>query len=83
MLPPWEKCLMSGPACHGFRLMLQDNEGQYANSAHTLKFEGSMLIYDPQCNIAQWVPVWGASASLTMMELCTVNDLKQYGAFTL
>ena len=23
----------------------------------------------------QWVPVWGVSASLTMMELCTANDL--------
>ena len=59
----------------GFHLILQDDEGQYANSAHTLKFEGSMFIYDPQRDIAQWVPVWEASASLTMMELCTANDL--------
>ena len=59
----------------GLYLMLQDDEGQYANSAYALKFEGLMLIYDPQCDIAQWVPVQGVSASLTMMELCTANDL--------
>ena len=34
-----------------------------------------MLVYDPQCDIAQWVPVWGASASLMMTELCMANDL--------
>ena len=51
-----------GACMMGFQLMLQDNKGQYANSAHALKFEGSMLVYDPQHDIAQWVPVWGASA---------------------
>ena len=30
--------------------------------------------YDTQCDIAQWVPVWGASASLTMMELHAANN---------
>ena len=55
--------------------MLQDDEGQYVNSGHALIFEGSMLVYDRQCNIAQWVPVWGSVCLLTMMELCTVNDL--------
>ena len=57
-----------GACMMGFRLMLQDDEGQYVNLGHALIFEGSMLVYDPQCDIAQWVPVWGASASLTMME---------------
>ena len=28
-----------------------------------------MLVYDPQCDITQWVPVWGASAALTMTDL--------------
>ena len=37
----------------GFRLMLQDDKGQYPNSGHTLIFEGSMLVYDPQRDIAQ------------------------------
>ena len=32
----------------GFRLMLQDNKGQYVNSGYALIFEGSMLVYDPQ-----------------------------------
>ena len=34
-----------------------------------------MLVYDPQHDIAQWVPVRGMSATLTMMELCMANDL--------
>ena len=59
----------------GFRLMLQDDKGQYPHSGCALIFEGSMLVYDPQHDIAQWVPIWGTSATLTMMELCTANDL--------
>ena len=59
----------------GFRLMLQDDKGQYPNSSHALIFEGSMLIYDPQHDSVQWVPVWGMSATLTMKELCMANDL--------
>ena len=53
----------------GFRLMLQDDKGQYTNSGHAIIFEGSMLVYDAQRDIAQWVPVRGASAALTMTEL--------------
>ena len=30
------KCWTSGPTMIGFWLMLQDSEGQYANSAHAL-----------------------------------------------
>ena len=41
----------------------------------TLIFEGSMLVYDPQRNIVQWVPMQGASAALMMTELCAANDL--------
>ena len=55
--------------------MLQDDKGQYPHSGCTLIFEGSMLIYDPQQDIAQWVPKWVTSATLTMPELCTANDL--------
>ena len=53
----------------GFRLMLQDDKGQYPHSGHTLIFEGSMLVYDPQHDIVQWVP------TLTMTELHMANDL--------
>ena len=34
-----------------------------------------MFIYDPQRDIAQWVPVQGVSTSLTMVELRSTNDL--------
>ena len=59
----------------GFRLMLQDDKGQYPHSGCALIFEGSMLVYDPQWDIAQWVPIWGMSATLTMLELHAANDL--------
>ena len=58
-----------------FRLMLQDDKGQYPHSSCTLIFEGSMLVYGPQWDIAQWVPIRGTSATLTILELCTANDL--------
>ena len=32
----------------GFKLMLQDDKGEYPYSGHALIFEGSMLVYDPQ-----------------------------------
>ena len=41
----------------GFKLMLQDDKEEYPYSGHALIFEGSMLVYDPQRDIAQWVPV--------------------------
>ena len=63
------KMLNIGVCMTGFRLMLQDNKGQYPNSGCALIFEGSMLVYDPQRDIAQWVPVQAMSATLTMMEL--------------
>ena len=42
------KMLNVGMRMPGFRLMLQDDKGQYPHSGHTLIFEGSMLVYDPQ-----------------------------------
>ena len=59
----------------GFQLMIQNEDGHYGSTAHMLKFKGSMFIYDPQRDIAQWVPVRGVSASLTMVELRSANDL--------
>ena len=55
--------------------MLQDDKGQYINSDHALIFEGSMLVYDLERDIVQWVPVQGVSASLMMMELHAANNL--------
>ena len=59
----------------GFRLMLQDDKGQYPHSGRALIFEESMLVYDPQQDIAQWVPIRGTSTTLTMTELRAANDL--------
>ena len=53
------KMLDVGMCMPGFRLMFQDEKGQYPHSGHALIFEGSMLVYDPQRDIAQWVPIWG------------------------
>ena len=74
MPPPW-KVLDVGAQMLGFRVMLQNDDGHYSSMVHMLKFEGSMLMYDLQRDIAQWVPVRGVSASLTMMELRLANDL--------
>ena len=62
----------------GFRLMLQYDDEQCPHSGCTLIFEGSMLVYDPQWDIAQWVPVRGISATLTMPELHTAYDLNNF-----
>ena len=59
----------------GFKLMLQDDKGEYPYSGCALIFEGSMLVYNPQRDIVQWVPVRGMSATLTMPELRVANDL--------
>ena len=64
------KMLNVGTCMPGFRLMLQDDKGQNPHSGTTLIFEGSMLVYDPQRDIVQWVPIWGTSATLTMWS-CT------------
>ena len=63
------KMLNVGMRMTGFRLMLEDDKGEYTNAGHTIIFEGSMLVYDPQRDMTQWLPVWGVSAALTMTEL--------------
>ena len=68
------KTLDVGAHMPGFRLMLQDDKGQYPYSGRALIFEESMLVYDPQRDIAQWVPIQGMSATLTMSELRAAND---------
>ena len=42
------KMLDIGMRMPGFRLMLQDHNGQYPHSGCALIIEGSMLVYDPQ-----------------------------------
>ena len=69
------KTLDVGACMPGFKLMFQDDKGEYPYLGHTLAFEGSMLVYDPQRDIVQWVPIRGTSSTLTMLELRTANDL--------
>lgn len=69
------KILDVGACMFRFKIMLQNDEGLYGNSAHALKFEGHLLIYDPQKDTAQWVPMRGVSTSLTSSELRVANDL--------
>ena len=59
----------------GFKIMLQDDKGEYPYSGRALIFEGSMLVYNPQQDIVQWVPVRGMSGTLTMPELHAAHDL--------
>ena len=42
------KTLDVGARMPGFKLTLQDDKGEYPYLGHTLIFEGSMLVYDPQ-----------------------------------
>ena len=65
----------------GIKLMMQNEEGSYGNTAHTLKYEGHMLIYNPQKDVSQWVPVRGVSASLTSSELQLANDLNNMNPY--
>ena len=69
------KTLDVGARMPGFKLMLQNDKGEYPYLGRTLIFEGSMLVYGPQQDIAQWVPVRGMSATLIMPELCAANNL--------
>ena len=74
------KVLDVGARMPGFKLMMQNEEGHYRNTAHALKFEGHMLIYDPQ-DISQWVPVRGVSTSLTSSELRSANNLNNMNPY--
>ena len=69
------KTLDVGARMPGFKIMLQDDKGEYPHTGRALIFEGSMLVYDPQRDIAQWVPVRGMSGTLTMPELRAAHDL--------
>ena len=49
----------------GVHLKLHDREGNYQGVARVLKYEGHMLIYNPQTNGAGWVTMRGIPSSLT------------------
>ena len=62
----------------GVRLRLHDREGNYQGVARVLKYEGHMLIYDPQTNGVGWVAMKGISSSLTEVEVRSAGVLGNF-----
>ena len=62
----------------GVHLKLHDWEGNYQGVARVLKYEGHMLIYDPQTNGTGWVAMKGVPSSLTEVEARSVEDLGNF-----
>ena len=58
--------------------MLHDEGGKYQGVARVLKYEGHMLVYDPQTNGAGWVAMRGVPSSLTEVELRSADNLGNY-----
>ena len=48
--------------------------------ARVLKYEGHMVIYDPQTNGAGWVTMKGVTSSLTKVEIRSAEDLGNFYA---
>ena len=62
----------------GIWLALHDEAGKYQGVAQVLKFEGHMLVYDPQMNGAGWVAMRGVPSLLTEVESQSVSDLGNF-----
>ena len=62
----------------GIRLVLHDEEVEYQGVARVLKYEGHMLVYDPQNNGAGWVMMRGIPSSLTEVESRSASDLENF-----
>ena len=62
----------------GVRLKLHDWEGNYQGVARVLKYEGHMLVYDPQTNGVGWVAMKGVPSSLTEVEARSAEDLGNF-----
>ena len=62
----------------GIRLVLPDEAGKYQGVVWVLKFEGHMLVYDPQTNGAGWVVMRGFPSSLTEVESWSASDLGNF-----
>ena len=62
----------------GIWLVLHDEAGKYQGVARVLKFEGHMLVYDPQTNGAGRVAMRGVPSSLTEVELWSTSDLGNF-----
>ena len=62
----------------GVHLKLNDHEGKYQGVARVLKYEGHMLVYDPQTNGTGWVAMRGFPSSLTEVEAQSTRDLGNF-----
>ena len=62
----------------GVCLKLHDWDGNYQGVARVLKYEGHMLVYDPQTNGAGWVAMKGAPCLLTEVEVWSTGDLGNF-----
>ena len=50
-------------------------DGEFICMAWGLKFEGSILAYDPTTNRAEWIPVWGSAGDLLLAEEASAQEL--------
>ena len=55
-----------------------DEEARYQGVARVLKFEGHMLVYDPQTNGAGWIAMRGVPSLLTAVESQSTSDLGNF-----
>ena len=62
----------------GVRLVLHDEGGKYQGVARVLKYEGHMLVYDPQTNGVGWAVMRGIPSLLTEVELRSASDLGNF-----
>ena len=62
----------------GVRLVLHNQEGNYLGVARVLKYEGHMLVYDPQTNGAGWVVMKGNPSSVTEVKVRSAGDLGNF-----
>ena len=50
------------------RFHVSQPSGDFVSMARGLLFEGNILAYDPACNEAEWVPMWGMAEDLSRAE---------------
>ena len=58
--------------------MLHNETGNYQGVARVLRYEGHMLVYDPQTNGTGWVAMRGIPSSLTEVESWSASDLGNF-----
>ena len=59
-------------------LKLRDWERNYQGVARVLKYEGHMLVYDPQTNGVGWVAMKGVPSLLTEVKVRSMGDLGNF-----